>query len=172
MKARLKDLQAALTEAKKREGIDAYITVKVQDLEAHFKRTKNPDGPDKTVGRYLLFLNITAKSVPVLVPLSIASSKTPTGFMYYIEGTGESSVATADVTARGEGMTVVKVGTLEYAKIPAGGTVTFRLDVTIRGKIGKKYQIVVDRINYKLAHTDPRYQQYLKPIISKPLKFS
>jgi hypothetical protein len=172
MSARLKALQSELTEAKKREGLDAYVTIKVKDRQARFERTRTPDGPDKAVGRYLLFIDITAKQVPVLVPLSVASSKSVSGFMYHIEGTGEAAIATADVTARGQGLTQVGIGTLQLAKIAPGQTATFRVDIIIRGKIGKKYQIVVNRINYKLALTNARYQQYLKPIVSKGLRFA
>jgi hypothetical protein len=171
MKTRLKSLQSELTEAKKREGIDAYVSVKVKDRQARFERTRNPDGRDKAVGRFQLFIDITAKQVSVLVPLSVASSKSVSGFMYHIEGTAEASIATADVSARGQGLTQVGIGTLQFAKIAPGHTATFRVDITIRGKIGKKYQIVINRINYKLALTDARYQQYLKPVVSKGLRF-
>ncbi len=172
MKSKLKSLQADLIDAKRREGIDDYIAVKGGDFRTNFERTKVESGPDKAVGRFQFAIAITAKQTSVYVPLSITSGKTVSGFMYHIEGTGEGSVATADVDIRDKAVTRISVGTLQYAKIPAGTTGTFRLDVTIRGQVGKKYSIVIDRINYKLALTDPRYQQYLKPTVTKAMKFA
>ena len=92
--------------------------------------------------------------------------------MYQIEGTGEGIITTADVTVRGEGISQVTLGTLLYAKIPVGNTATFRIQTTIRGKIGKSYKIIINRINYKLTLQDPRYQQYIKEIVSDSVKFS
>lgn len=172
MKTKLTSLQKELAAANRREGIDPYVSVKVKRTDARFTRTKIKDAPDKAIGKYQLFVDIASKQVPVYVPLTIASSKKVTGFMYHIEGTGESSVESATVEVRGVGTTLLTLGTLEYAHIPAGGTATFRLDITIRGKIGKKYHIVINRLNYKLALADARYQQYLKPITSDSLKFS
>jgi hypothetical protein len=172
MKAVLKSLQTQLATAKKVEGLDEYIAVKGGDFRTGFERTKVESGPDKAIGRFQFVIAITAKQTPVYIPLSITSGKTVSGFMYHIEGTGEGSVATASVDIKEKGVTRVSVGTLQYAKIPAGTTAIFRLDITIRGQVGKKYSLVVDRINYKLAHTDPRYQQYLKPIVTKMLKFA
>jgi predicted transcriptional regulator len=63
------------------------------------------------------------------------------------------------------------VGTLLFAKIPQGSTASFRILTTIRGKIAKTYKITITRINYKLNLTDPRYQQYIKPIVSDSVTF-
>ncbi len=168
----LKQLQDELTIVNKAEGKDDYITVKVKKDQARFERVKVEGSKDKALGNYLIVIEITSKQAPVLIPLSIASSQKPTGFMYQIEGTGEGSVSKADVTVRGDGVTLVTVGTLVYAKIPATKTATFRIQATIRGKLGKSYKIIINRINYKLALTDARYQQYLKPIVSDSVKFS
>jgi hypothetical protein len=64
------------------------------------------------------------------------------------------------------------VGTLLYAKIPAGKTASFEIRAEIRGAFAKKYQIVFTRLNYKLQLTDARYQQYLKEIPSDIVTFS
>jgi len=167
----LKKLQGDLVVAKRVEGIDEYIDVKVRYNDARFTRIKVENGKDKATGHYILDIAMTCKQGSVLVPLSIASGKTVTGFMYHIEGTGESAVASASVKVRGDGIQQVTIGTLEYCKIPAGKTATFRLQITIRGQIGKSYRIILNRLNYKLALSDARYQQYLKPIKSDQLRF-
>lgn len=172
LQKKLKVLETNLVDAKRREGIDEYVSIKVEKRDARFTREKVEGGPDKATGRFLLFIKMTAKQTPVFVPLSAASGKNVAGFMYVIEGTGEGNIATAEVSVRGEGVAQVTMGTLQFAKIPKGRSATFRLDVTIRGRIGKQYQIVINRINYKLALADARYQQYLKPIPSEKLKFS
>ncbi len=168
----LKQLQDELVTANKAEGKDDNITVKVKKDQARFKRIKKDNEPDKATGHFLIQIDITAKSSSIFIPLSIASGKKPTGFIYQIEGTAEGAIANADVTVRGEGVTQITVGTLLFAKIPQGSTASFRILTTIRGKIGKTYKITITRINYKLTQTDPRYQQYLKPIISDSVKFS
>jgi hypothetical protein len=61
----------------------------------------------------------------------------------------------------------VTVGTLRYAKIPAGETASFEIRAVMRGTYGKSYKIVFTRLNYKLRLADARYQQYLKEIHSK-----
>jgi hypothetical protein len=167
----LKKLQGDLVTAKRVEGIDEYIAVKIQNNESRFTRTKIENGKDKAIGDYMLDVAITCKQGSVLVPLSISSGKTVTGFMYYIEGTGESTVASATVEVRGDGVQQIAIGTLLYAKIPAGKTATFRLHIIIRGQVGKSYRIICNRLNYKHMLTDSRYQQYLKPISSKQLRF-
>ncbi len=168
----LQKLQDELTVANKVEGKDDYISVKVKKDQARFERVKVEGSKDKSFGDFLLVIEITSKKADVLIPLSISSSQKPTGFMYFIEGTGEGSVSKADVTVRGDGITLVTVGTLVYAKIPATKIATFRILATIRGKAGKTYKITINRINYKLTLTDARYQQYLKPITSDSVKFS
>jgi hypothetical protein len=170
--SQVKTLETALKAQKKVEGIDDNITVKVQKRDANFKRTKVIDGPDKAVGRYTLDITITSKAPSVFVPLSIASGKKPTGFIYHIEGTGDSAITTATVSARGTGIRQITQGTLEFIEIPKGASTTFRLQIEIRGQVGRSYQIVVNRINYKLTLADARYQQYQKPLPSNSIKFS
>jgi hypothetical protein len=171
-KDKLKKLQAELAVAKKAEGIDEYISLKVKKNQARFDVARSRGETDAGVGRFFIQINITAKKQAVFVPLSMASGKTVAGFMYLIEGTGEGQIATAEVACRGEGVTQITIGTLLFAKIPAGATGEFRIQVSTRGKKGKAYTITINRINYKLALSDARYQQYLKPITSERVKFS
>lgn len=172
LNTQLKSLQGELVTAKKLEGIDDYILLKVQKDKARFERIKTKGEADKGVGLFFIKIDIKAKAVDVFIPLSIASGKKVTGFMYQIEGTAEGGIATANVTCRGDGVTQVTVGTLLYAKIPAGKTATFRIQASIKGKIGKTYKIIINRINYKLALAETRYTQYIKEIISDTVKFS
>lgn len=170
--SQLHKLQDELAVANKAEGKDEYITVKVKKDQARFERVKVEGAKDKAFGDFLIVIEITAKKSDVLIPLSISSSQKPTGFMYFIEGTGEGSVSKADVTVRGDGVTQITVGTLNYVKIPTTKTATFRILTTIKGKAGKTYKIIINRINYKLTLDDARYQQYLKPIVSDSIKMS
>ncbi len=168
----LKALQAQLAQAYKLEGKDAYIEVKVKKNRAHSERVRQRDVVDKVIGTFFLEIDITAKPENVFIPLSIASGKKTAGFMYQIEGTAPGSLMTADVQTHGGEVLQVTVGTLRYAKIPAGRTVSFQIRATVRGEIGKTYKIVFTRLNYKLNLTDARYQQYLKEIHGESVKFS
>lgn len=172
MKTRLKGLQSELIEAKKREGIDDYLSARITGTKFHFTRTKVESGADKAVGEFRIVLELTTKRAPISIPLSIASGKTVAGFMYQIDGTGESSVASASVSIRTRGLIETSIGTLRYVTLPAGKKSELELAVVVRGKVGRQYQIVLNRINYKLTPADSRYQQYLKPLASKSLKFA
>ena len=170
--AQVKVLQAKLVEANKLEGKDTYIDVKVKKNQARFQKVKQKGVEDKAVGKFYIELDIVAKQAEVFVPLSVASGKKTAGFMYQIEGTAAGSIVTTDIKVRGDGVSQVTVGTLLYAKIPAGKTASFQIQATIRGSFGKSYKIVFTRLNYKLALTDVRYLQYLKPISSNNVSFS
>ncbi len=169
LSAEVKVLQEQLVRAQKLEGKDAYIEVEVKKKQARGERIKLEDATDKVIAKYLLELDITAKQQNVFIPLSIASGKKTAGFMYQIEGTAPGSIATAYIKTRGEGVTQVTVGTLLFAKIPAGKIATFQIHATVRGTYGKAYKIVFTRLNYKLQLTDARYQQYLKEIHSESI---
>ncbi len=172
LQAELKRLQAALVEANKIEGNDAYIDVKVVKKNARFERVRKKDEEDKAIGHYFMVISIKAKQAPVLVPLSIASGKKTAGFMYQIEGTGAGTILTTGIQVQGEGVSQVTVGTLLYAKIATGKTASFRIQVSIRGSFAKTYKIVFPRLNYKLQLTEHRYHQYLKELHSESVKFS
>jgi hypothetical protein len=172
LNAELKKLQAQLAEANKVEGKDPYIGVKVGKSQARFERVKQKGVEDKAVGKFYIEIDITAKDSDVYVPLSVASGKKVAGFMYQIEGTAEGTIVTTDIKVRGEGLSQITVGTLLYAKVPAIKTGSFQIQAEIRGGFGKTYKIVFTRLNYKLQLADTRYQQYLKAIPSKSVKFS
>lgn len=167
--AEVKVLQEELVRAYKLEGKDDYIAVKIQKKQAHAERIKIDDATDKVIAKFYLEIDITAKQANVFIPLSIASGKKTAGFMYQIEGTAPGTIATANVRVRGAGITQVTVGTLLYAKIPAGKMATFQIHTEVRGIFGKSYKIVFTRLNYKLSITDARYQQYLKEIHSESI---
>lgn len=172
LNSQLKKLQAQLVQANKFEGKDAYIDVKVKKNQARFKRIKKKGVEDKAEGNFYLEIDIAAKQGNVFIPVSIASGKKTAGFMYQIEGTSQGSLATAAIKVRGEGVSQVTLGTLLYAKIPAGKTASFKIQATTRGNFGKAYKIVITRLNYKLNLTDARYHQYLKEIQSESVNFS
>lgn len=172
LEGELKILQDKKAIVDKKSGIDKYVEVKVKKNQSRFKRIKTKGQPDKGVGNFYIQLDVTTKDNDILIPLSIASGKRVTGFMYMIEGTDESDIATAEVDVSGSKVTQITVGTLLIAKIPAKSVASFKLKIEIKGKIAKKYNIIINRINYKLDLSDVRYQQYLKPIIGKTVKFS
>lgn len=172
LQGKLKTLQAALVKAKQVEGKDDYIDVKVQKKHARFKRIKKKDASDVATGSFFLIVGITAKQGPVFVPVSIATGKKTAGFMYQIEGTAAGTVTATDLKVRGDGVSMVTVGTLLYVKIPTGATALFRIQVGIKGSFGKSYKVLITRINYKLDLNEHRYHQFLKVVNSDSVKFS
>lgn len=158
-------------ESQKLPTSDEFLKVKVQKSQARFKRIKTPGEDDIGHGEYFLLLDITALKEDVYIPISIASGKKATGFIYQIEGTAEGKIFTTDLTCRGEGITKITLGTLLYAKIPVGMTASFRMQIEIRGGISKEYKIVINRINYKLNPSDARYKRLDVAIGTKEIKF-
>jgi hypothetical protein len=168
----LKKLESDLVEAKKREGKDLNIEVKVKKTQARFERVKKKGAEDKALGKFFLEIHILAKQEEVFIPLSVASGKKVAGFMYQIEGTGTGTIASTEIKVLGEGIKQVTVGTLVYAKIPKGKIASFKIQAVIRGKFGKEYQLAFTRLNYKLSVTDVRYEQYLKTMTTGKVKLS
>jgi hypothetical protein len=150
---------------------DEYINVTISKSQAHFKRIRNPKGADVAIGNYFLIIDVTSKKGAIHIPLSISSGKKVTGFIYQIEGTATGSLSTAEVEARGDGVTKVTLGTLLYCKIPEGKTASFRIQVGIKGKIGKEYTVVIHQINYKLNPTDARYKKFQGGVSTRTLEF-
>jgi hypothetical protein len=150
---------------------DEFLKVRIQKSQARFKRVRDPEGPDAGIGEFFLLVDITALREAVYIPISIASGKKPTGFVYQIEGTGAGSLSTADISCRGAQVTQVTWGTILYAKIPSGKTATFRVLVEMKGKIGKAYTVAINRINYRFDPSDARYQKYEQEVRSKTLTF-
>lgn len=170
LQAQVKKLQAQLKEVQT-QGIDEYISIKVLKIQERFEKIKKSDGADQGIGKFFLSLDISAKKQDVYVPVSIASGKRATGFIYQIEGTAIGEISQADASARGEGTTQITLGTILYCKIPAGKKATFKLQVEIRGKMHKAYKIVINRINFKLNPADARYRRFDKEISTGLLRF-
>lgn len=172
LKAQLKKLYGELAKAEKSAVADEVITVRLNESKAHFQRVRNSDGPDIGIGDFFILLDITAVRETVYIPSSVASGKKPTGFVYQIEGTAEGTISTTKISCKGEGVTQIKLGTLLYSKVPKGVTATFRIEIEIRGRLGKEYKIIISRIHYKRDPSDARYQKYVPEIKSKVLKFN
>jgi hypothetical protein len=149
---------------------DTPLQVTIQKSQARFKKIQEPGVRNAGVGEFFLLVDITALSKDLYIPLSIASGKKPAGFVYQIEGTSEASLSTTDISCSGKGVTQITLGTILYCKIPAGKTATFRLLIQVRGKTGGEYRIVINRINYKFAPTDARYEKYTDELSTKMLK--
>lgn len=147
------------------------ISVRVGKSQARFKRIRGP-GPDAGIGEFFFLIDITALEEAVYVPLSIASGKKPTGFVYQIEGTAKGEIMTTDISVGGTGVTQVTLGTILYAKVPKGKTAIFRILVEMRGRAGGTYGVVVNRIHYKATPSDARYMKFSEELRSKSIKFS
>lgn len=151
---------------------DNPLLIKVRDTKASFRRTRVPDGPDPVTGKFWFVIDVTAASKDIYLPISIASGKKPTGFVYQIEGTVQGFISTTDISCKGEGVTQITLGTIFYCKIPKGATARFRIRVEMRGQVGKSYRVVIRQIHYKFDPSNARYQKALQDIHTKMLKFS
>ncbi len=150
---------------------NAFIKVRVQKAQAHFKRVRNPEGPDIGIGDFFLLVDVTAVTDTVYIPISIASGKKATGFVYQIEGTAKGAISTTSISCKGKGVTQITLGTIVYAKIPKGMTATFRIVIEIRGKVGNTYGITINLIHYKRNPSDARYEKYTEEVSSKKVEF-
>lgn len=150
---------------------DGHLFVEVKELKAFFEKGRTSEG--KTIGRgqFNFLLHITALQGAVYIPTSLASGKKPTGFVYQIEGQAPGFISTADISAKGEGVSQVTLGTLVYTKVPQGKVAAIKMVVMIEGSVNKEYGVVINRINYKLDPSDARYKKFDVDIASKPLKF-
>lgn len=150
---------------------DTHILITVRDTKESARRERDPDGPDPVTGKFWFDIDVTAARRDIYIPLSIASGKKPTGFVYQIEGTSEGSILTTDIACKGTDITQITLGTLRYCRIPAGMTGTFSIRIEVRGKLGKSYRVSIRQINYKLDPGDARYQKISQDIQAKMLKF-
>lgn len=155
----------------KKAAFNGVLEVRVQKSQGRHKRIRDPQGPDSGIGEFFLLVDVTAQEKTAYIPISIASGKKPTGFVYQIEGTAPGAISTTDISCSGTGVTQITSGTILYAKIPKGKTATFRVLVEMRGKAGKEYTILIERINYKFDPGDARYQKFEEEIRSKTLVF-
>lgn len=152
----------------------APFRVRIENNQANVTKERNSDGTLFATGHFFLDLEITALDETVYIPLSISSGKKPTGFVYQIEGTADSSIVTTDISLRHvkeTGVTQILLGTITYAEIPKGMTGLFRIAVYIEGKAGHEYSIAITHIEYKLDPSDARYHKYVEEVRSDTLKF-
>jgi hypothetical protein len=171
LQGQVKELQTQLKTVQKIASEEAYVRMKIAKSQARFTRIRKENEKDVGIGAFLLVVEVTAPQDAIYVPLSIASGKKPAGFVYQIEGTGVGSIATASVEARGEGITLVTLGSIRYCRIPQGKKGIFRLQIEIRGGIGKTYMILINRMHFKLSPDDARYKKSQKPLRTRPLQF-
>lgn len=150
---------------------EAPLNVRVKDTNAHFRRLHEPGMLESGLGKFFLLLEITAADKDIYVPLSLASGKKPTGFVYEIEGTKEGVISTTDISCEGDGISQVTLGTILYCKIPAMATAGFRLFIETRGALGGEYHVVVSQINYKHDPRDARYVKAMEVLESASVKF-
>lgn len=151
--------------------VNPFIRVRVRSIKESARKIPVPEKPDPVLGKFWFDVDVSAGPRDVYVPLSVASGKKPTGFVYQIEGTTEGTISTTDISCEGDGITQVTLGTLLYAKIPALMTASFRIRIEMRGRLGKSYRVVLRQINFKLDPGDARYQKLPQDISGKMLKF-
>lgn len=151
---------------------EVALKVQVQKKQARFKRVRESKGPDSGIGEFFLLLQVTALKNDVYIPLSIASGKKPTGFVYQIEGTKEGTISTTSISCTGAGVTQITLGTILYCKIPAGKTAIFRILIEMRGKAGSEYSVTITRIHYKHDPSVARYEKFSETISGQRLRFS
>ncbi len=148
-----------------------HLFFKIRESKAFLVKERDDSGRAVHHGQFTLYLDAIALQETIYIPLSIASGKKPTGFVYQIEGTGQGLISTTDISCKGEGITQVTLGTLLYVKIPMGKTATFKIFVDMKGSANKTYKVILNRINYKLDPSDARYKKYDAQIATKPLTF-
>lgn len=148
------------------------LSVHIQKAHARFDKLHDKNQPGAVAAEFFTILDITATAGDVYIPVSIASGKKPTGFIYQIEGTAEGVISTTNISCDGDGIAQVTLGTIRYCKIPAGKTGVFRILIEIRGETGEEYVILINRINYKHDPTDARYEKLVTNISTKKLRTS
>ena len=152
--------------------LEQGISVRLQRTNAQFRKVHIQGGDDIGKGTFLFLLNITALSRDVYIPLSVASGKKPTGFIYQIEGTKEGMISSADISCEGREISQITLGTITYGKIPATKTGTLRIIIEMQGKLGGEYTVVLNRMQYKYNTSDARYLKLEENLRSESVSFS
>lgn len=148
--------------------------LRFEQIQKNFKKVHDTEGNVSGMGQFLFHLEITAVEETLYVPLSISSGKKPTGFVYQIEGTGESGIVTTDISLRDvkeSAVTQILLGTIAYVEIPKDMAATFRIRIDFEGKLGEEYAISITHIDYKYDPSDARYQKYAEEIRTDTLRF-
>lgn len=156
----------------KLQDAESGISVRLEKTNGHFRKVHVRGGEDIGTGMFMLLLDITALNRDVFIPISIASGKKPTGFVYEIEGTKEGMISTTEIKCEGDDISQITLGTILYCKIPATKTGTFRIIVETQGKLGGEYKVVVNRIDYKYDPSDARYVKLDQDFPSESVRFS
>lgn len=151
-------------------GIEPLL-INLKKYDENFSRVRVPNGTDVGIGRFTLNIDITAVKEDIYIPISIASGKKPTGFVYQIEGTNQGSIRTTDISCKGEGVTQITLGTIVYAKIPRGLRATFRIHIEIQGKLMESYRVVIHEVRYKYDTSDTRYKVSSAQINTDMIRF-
>lgn len=147
------------------------LRIHVQKTQESFEVVHDNEFPRLAVGTFFFVIDITALGNDLYVPTSVASGKKPAGFIYQIEGTAAGSIVTTDIKCVGEGITQIVLGTIQYTKIPAGMTATFRIRVEMKGRLSEEYRVYITQIHYKLDPADARYEKSVEEISSDTLRF-
>lgn len=152
--------------------LEQGISVRLQRTNAQFRKVHIKGGDDIGKGTFLFLLDVTALSRDVYIPISVASGKKPTGFIYQIEGTKAGTIATTEITCEGKDISQITLGTIIYCKVPATKIGTFRIIVEMQGKLGGDYTVVLNRIHYKYDPSDARYLKLEENFRSESVSFS
>ncbi len=142
---------------------DAYITVQETHDLTRVRKLPGSRGSLSVSGSYVLFLDVTADKETIFLPVSIASGRKSTGFIYYTEG-AKVVGSNAEITVSGDGITMVASGTIPYCKIPVGKTAHFKIFADVDVESTRQYKFVISRINYKLNPNDARYKRFITEI--------
>ena len=150
---------------------DTYIVLTLLKTDAHFSEAYDTDRSDKIgTGKFNFHIDVTALKEVVYMPISIATGRKSTGFIYQIEGTGEGN-GVGSVNGRGEAVTTVTFGSITYFKILPSRTVSCKIFIEVTAPLKREYKVIIGRVNYKLNTSDARYKRFLVDIGSKTLKF-
>lgn len=145
---------------------DLFVSIQVIESEARISKIPQPRGSYTLLGKYAVFIDVTAIKETLYLPVSIGSGRKSTGFIYLIEGaTTVNSKAT--ISYKGEGTTIATSGSVSYCKIPVGKTASFKIFSDVEVVPSKKYRFVISRINYKLNPNDSRYKRLITEIGTK-----
>lgn len=149
-----------------------HIEVKLIKTDETYKKSMDiKQRGELGIGRYAIVLSVTALKEALHIPASVGTGRVSTGFVYVIEGTEKGKTASAEISCRGEGVATVTSGSISYWKIAPGKTAQIKLYIQIKGARIGTYQIVVNRINYKLNPSDMRYTRFLTDIRTGVLEF-
>lgn len=155
---------------KKISASDAYIQVVARKIESGTSRIPNAKfSDDLRRGQYFIEVDVTVLKDIVYIPISAASGRVSSGFVYQIEGDAKGKVSSA-VKVQGDGVTKVTSGSILYAKIGVGKTATFRILIEVVGGRNREYKAVISRLNYKLNTNDARYRRFLIEIGTKTVR--